>query len=341
MNYSNNQSAQKKTEEVWSHGRWQQIESEARRRALAAKDDAEAREILVKQARAVLKTYSTSFFIVTRFLPTAKRAKVEAIYAAVRYPDEVVDTFPLTKVQQSKLLNDWADSYDAALRCKSLRESLSIGVQCFVAGFAEVVRECGIPSEHYHAFLDAMRLDVWPRKFATLDDLIDSYIYGSAIVVGYFLTYVYGSAKPGDFDRALKSARDLGIALQLTNFLRDVAEDQRRNRIYLPQDMLRQEGIEEMDATDPDQQAALNRVLRRLTAMTEEFYESSLGNLDAFNHDSRVAIRACIDVYRQLNRRIADSPYGIQHRESVPMREKFRVLPRSKYWRLPLAYFRA
>lgn len=341
MNYSNNQSAQKKAEEIWSRDRWQQIESETRRRALAVNTDDEAWEILVKQARAVLKTYSTSFFIVTRFLPTAKRAKVEAIYAAVRYPDEVVDTFPLTKVQKSKLLNDWADGYDAALGCQSLRESLSIGAPCFVAGFAEVVRECGIPPEHYHAFLDAMRLDVWPRKFATLDDLIDSYIYGSAIVVGYFLTYVYGSPKPSDFDRALKSARDLGIALQLTNFLRDVAEDQRRNRIYLPQDMLRHEGIGEMDATDPEQQAALNRVLRRLTAMTEEYYESSLGNLDAFNHDSRVAIRACIDVYRQLNRRIADSPRGIQHRESVPMREKFRVLPRSKYWRLPLAYIRA
>lgn len=341
MNYSNNQSAQKKAEEIWSRDRWQQIESETRRRALAVNTDDEAWEILVKQARAVLKTYSTSFFIVTRFLPTAKRAKVEAIYAAVRYPDEVVDTFPLTKVQKSKLLNDWADGYDAALGCQSLRESLSIGAPCFVAGFAEVVRECGIPPEHYHAFLDAMRLDVWPRKFATLDDLIDSYIYGSAIVVGYFLTYVYGSPKPSDFDRALKSARDLGIALQLTNFLRDVAEDQLRNRIYLPQDMLRHEGIGEMDATDPEQQAALNRVLRRLTAMTEEYYESSLGNLDAFNHDSRVAIRACIDVYRQLNRRIADSPRGIQHRESVPMREKFRVLPRSKYWRLPLAYIRA
>lgn len=340
MNYSDNQSAQKKAEEVWSQDRWRQIESETRRRSLATGTDAEAWEVLVKQARAVLKTYSTSFFIVTRFLPTAKRAKVEAIYAAVRYPDEVVDTFPLSKVQKSKLLNDWADGYDAALRCQSLRESLSIGAPCFVAGFAEVVRDCGIPHEHYHAFLDAMRLDVWPRKFATLGDLIDSYIYGSAIVVGYFLTYVYGSPKPSDFDRALKSARDLGIALQLTNFLRDVAEDQRRNRIYLPQDMLRHEGIEEMDATDPDQQAALNRVLRRLTQMTEEYYESSLGNLDAFNHDSRVAIRACIDVYRQLNRRIADSPRGIGHRESVPMREKFRVLPRSKYWRLPLAYLR-
>ena len=115
-------------------------------------------------------------------------------------------------------------------------------------------------------------MDVRPRPFGTLDDLIESYIYGSAIVVGYFLTYVYGASGEGSFDRALASARDLGIALQLTNFLRDVGEDQRRGRLYLPLDMLRAEGIERRRrerrcASTP----ALNRVLRRLSAIAEEY----------------------------------------------------------------------
>lgn len=327
--------------EVWSMEKWNRIEEETRRRALLADSEGQAWEALTRQARMVLRTYSSSFFIVTRFLPPAKRARVEAIYAAVRYPDEVVDTFPMTQVQRTWILDSWAASYDAALGCGSIKESLAYGAPCFIASFAEVVRKAKIPAAHYHAFLDAMRLDIWPRKFETLDDLIDSYIYGSAIVVGYFLTYVYGSVSPSQFDRALQSARDLGIALQLTNFLRDVAEDQRRNRVYLPQDMLREEGIGQMDATDPDQRAALNRVLRRLTALTEQYYGSALAGLEAFNHDSRVAIRACIDVYRQLNDRIANNPRGILHRESVPIRQKFRVLPASKYWRLPLAYLRS
>lgn len=326
---------------VWSPGQWQQLEAQLRRRAAAANTEGEAWEILVRQARLVLRTYSTSFFIVTRFLPPAKRAQVEAIYAAVRYPDEIVDTFPLTPVQRARLLDDWAASYDAALQTTSISAALAAGAPCFIASFAEVVRRAAIPPEHYRAFLDAMRLDVSPRQFATLDDLIESYIYGSAIVVGYFLTYVYGAPTTRDFGRALRSARELGIALQLTNFLRDVAEDQRRGRVYLPQDMLRQAGIDELDATQPAQQAALGCVLRRLTAMTEEHYARALADLDAFNADSRVAIRACIDVYRQLNDRIARSPRGILHRESVPMREKFKVLPTSKYWRLPFAYLRA
>jgi len=326
--------------EIWSRAKWEQVEQETRQRALAAPSDEKAWGILVRQARAVLRTYSDSFYIVTRFLPPGKRAQVEAIYAAVRYPDEVVDTFPLTQTRRSELLDDWERRYDAALRAKSIRESLESGAPCFVASFADVVRKTGVPHEHYRAFLDAMRLDVWPRKFETLEDLIESYIYGSAIVVGYFLAYVYGAPSPRDFDRALKSARDLGVALQLTNFMRDVAEDQRRGRVYLPQDILRGEGVDKFDAEDPGQRSAINKTLLKLTEITEAYYAGSLAGLDAFNADSRVAIRACIDVYRQLNQRIARSPRGVLHRESVPMREKFRALPASKYWRLPLAYLR-
>lgn len=335
------QAGKSATSEVWSLAKWSEIDQETRRRAMSVGNDEESWEILARQARSVLRNYSTSFFIVTRFLPPQKRARVESIYAAVRYPDEIVDTFPLTQVEQAELLDRWALDYDAALRSSSVRESLQSGLPSFVAGFAQVIREAAIPPEHYHAFLDAMRLDIWPRRFETLDDLIESYIYGSAIVVGYFLTYVYGAERESDFDRALRSARDLGIALQLTNFLRDVAEDQRRGRVYLPQDMLNAEGLAELDAHDPDQHPALNRVLQKLTRIADEYYETSLADIDAFNSDSRVAIRACIDVYRQLNTQIANSPRGILHRESVPMRRKFSILPVSKYWRLPLAYLRA
>lgn len=328
----------KKTAEVWSEDAWRQIEQQTCRRALAAGSESAAWDIIVRQARAVLRTYSTSFFIVTRFLPPIKRAKVEAIYAAVRYPDEVVDTFPLSPQERIERLNRWAASYEEGLAARSIKEALTRGVPCFLASFTRVVRDDGIPPEHYRDFLAAMRRDVWPRQFETLDDLIESYVYGSAIVVGYFLTYVYGSCNERDFQRALESARHLGIALQLTNFLRDVAEDQRRGRLYLPLDMLNAEGIVEADATNSGQRAALNRVLKTMTGIAEGYYARALADLDAFAPDSQVAINACIQVYRQLNQRIAHSSRGILHRESVPARQKFKVLPASKYWRLPLAY---
>ena len=73
---------------------------------------------------------------------------------------------------------------------------------------------------------------------------------------------------------------------------------------------------------------------------TDEYYDLSLSDLEAFAPDSQIAIRACIDVYRQLNARIGSNSVSFGRRESVPLREKFRVLPPSKYWRLPIAYLR-
>ncbi|HZS05045.1 MAG TPA: phytoene/squalene synthase family protein [Blastocatellia bacterium] len=326
---------------VWSEDYWNSLEQQTRSAALAARSESVAWELIVRQARHVLKSYSTSFFIVTRFLPPPKRARVEAIYAAVRYPDEIVDTFRLPPGERDRLLDEWSDGYELGLDAGAIHEALNCGVPVFLASFCKVVNECGIPPEHYRAFIDAMRHDVRPRRFGTLDDLIDNYIYGSAIVVGYFLTYVYGAATPVDFERALGSARALGIALQLTNFLRDVSEDQRRGRLYLPLDLVRGEGIDEVDTNDRSQHPALARVLQRLTVIADDYYAKSLADLDAFAADSRVAIRACIDVYGQLNAQIARSRRGILHRESVPMTRKFRVLPTSKYWRLPLEYLRA
>ncbi len=327
-------------EVVWTEAQWRTLEHQTTMLALKSASEEDAWTIIIREARSVLRHYSTSFYLVTRFLPVTKREKVEAIYAAVRYPDEVVDAFPLTKTERRAHLEEWTAQYERGLTCNSIHEALRQGIPCFLASFTKVVRESGIPHEHYRAFQQAMRLDSEPRLFSTLDDLIDNYIYGSAIVVGYFLTYVYGSVSEKEFVRALACARNLGIALQLTNFLRDVGEDFRRGRIYLPQDMLKAECIEDPDFDNPEQHHAVSAVVRRLVDIAEGYYARSLADLNAFNSDSRIAIQACIEVYRQLNERIATSQFRPRHRERVPAREKFRVLPASKYWRIPLAYLR-
>ena len=326
------------SQDVWSIDEWATKERRARAGALRAGSEGAAWRVLNREARRVMRTYTTSFFIVSRFLPRAKRKEVEAVYAAVRYPDEVVDTFPLSADERLRLLDEWGAHYEAGIECATLRAALERGVPAHLAGFTRVVRERGIPAEHYRAFLDAMRLDVAPRPFKTLNDLIASYVYGSAVVVGYFLTHVYGARDAHSFVRALGSARDLAVALQLTNFLRDVGEDQRRGRVYLPTDALRAEGIETLDADDAQQQEQLARVLRRLASVAAEHYASAEAGLDAFAPDCRLAVQSCIRVYGRLNERIANSGRGAAHRESVPLREKFQVLPPSKYWRIPLAY---
>lgn len=322
----------------WTHTEWLQLEQLTRRRVTRAANEGDSWHALTRAARGVLQNYSTSFFLVTRFLPAAKRRQVDVIYSAVRFPDEIVDTFPLNADERLTALREWRRAYDYALGLGDFRRAIADGISPWVAGFAHVARKNQIPPEHYHAFLDAMEADANPRDYRDLDDLIDNYIYGSATVVGYFLAYVYGPSEQWAWQRVLDASRSLGIALQLTNFLRDVAEDERRGRIYLPQDMLRAEGIARLRTNDDSQTDPLNRVLRRLSAIAEEHYSDAEKNLSAFSPDCRIAIQACIDVYRRLNLRIGSSPLGIRHRESVPVAEKFGALPPSKFWRVPLAY---
>ncbi len=329
----------------WNEAQWRACEEGARRAALAAAprrdDDDSAWTVLVRACRVVMRTYTTGFFVASRFLPRAKRDVVEAIYAAVRYPDEVVDAFPLSPEERLARFDAWAAAYERALAAPSLRHALAEGTPAFLAGFVHVVRRYAIPPAHYRDFLAAMRLDVRPRPFASLDDLIASYVHGSAIVVGWFLTHAYGAATPADFPRALDAARDLGIALQLTNFLRDVAEDHRRGRLYLPLDWLRAEGIERPDPLDPAQRDAFTRVIRRLADEAARLYRRSAENLDAYAADCRTAIRACIAVYETLNDRIRRAGYTPGRRASVPGREKWHALPAAKWWVMPVAYVRA
>lgn len=316
----------------WSQQEWRAFEQKTARAIVAGSCPDDQWKTVVRSARRVLQNYSSSFFIVTRFLPQATREQVEVIYAAVRFPDEIVDTFPIQAVTALAHLDRWQADYERGLASASFAEAIHSGVNCFAAAFAEVVKKNGIPPEYYRSFLSAMRADVAPRPFSTLDDLIESYVYGSAIVVGYFLAHVYGPSAPGEFPRALQASRELGIALQLTNFLRDIEADRQRGRLYLPAMWL-----------DPEdrQERSLDRASRRLSAEAARLYIAAEKNLDAFAPDCRVAIQACIDVYRELNARIGSSSEGIHHRERVPMGRKFRVLPQSKYWRLPLAYLGA
>ena len=232
---------------------------------------------------------------------------VEVVYAAVRYPDEVVDTFPIDQEERCARLDIWEEAYKRGLSFDTISDALQAGVPAFLAAFARVVREKNIPPEHYTSFLSAMRHDITPMPFMTLEDLIENYVYGSAIVVGYFLAYVYGPSGPDRMNDVLACSRDLGIALQLTNFLRDVYEDQQRGRLYLPLDMLRSVGAEVGDTgilgdlKKPSNRRRVQDVIQRMTKVAEGYYQKASARLDAFSPDCRVAIKACIDVYGKLN----------------------------------------
>src|SRR5271163_4898887 len=119
----------------WTLEQWNSLETQVRRTPAANQ-----REAACRSARKVLRSFSSSFFLVTRFLPPKKREQVELIYAAVRYPDEVVDSFPLSANEKLATLTRSEYAYRQALALPFLRTRVSAGVPWILAGFAEVVR---------------------------------------------------------------------------------------------------------------------------------------------------------------------------------------------------------
>ena len=299
--------------------------------------------IAVKFSRKVLKTHSTSFFIVTRFLPKFMRDEVELVYGSVRFPDEIVDSFNIENDEKKILLSNWRNKYRLALETNSFEESINKDVPILLAGFTEVVKKYSIPTNYYESFLDAMELDVEPRDFENTDDLINNYVYGSAIVVGYFLAYVYGSSQIDNFEETLKSSKELGIALQLTNFIRDINEDLKRGRVYIPKTILKNNGIELKNYGNNVNQntSSINSARMELASIANKYYKESEKGIESFSPESRVAIKACIELYGKLNDRIISRGNDIKNRESLSWSEKLGALPSSKYWKLPIAYLKS
>jgi phytoene synthase len=161
--------------------------------------------------------HGKTYFLATRLLPAGKRPFVHALYGLARYADEIVDRIDvsLTADQRAGELSRWSEKFldDTAVRWS-------------------------IPADHFEAFFHSMRMDLTVATYETYDDLIE-YVYGSAAVIGLQMVPILEPTSK----RAYDHARDLGIAFQLANFIRDVGEDLERGRIYLPLSELAGHGV--------------------------------------------------------------------------------------------------
>ena len=185
--------------------------------------------------QAVQRAHGVSYYFATRFFPSEMRRAVHALYGFVRYPDQWVDC-PDAGVSPA-IIRDQLDAYERDLIRAVCRQPVSLPP---LRAFADVVRRYKIPLRYPLEFLDAMRMDLTRTHYASFEEL-QTYTWGSASVVGVMMCYIFGATQ----SEALQRAATMGLAMQLTNFLRDVGEDWQRGRVYLPQDELQRFGISE------------------------------------------------------------------------------------------------
>ncbi|HEX2182156.1 MAG TPA: phytoene/squalene synthase family protein [Rubrobacteraceae bacterium] len=193
---------------------------------------AESYELCRRAQRAHSKTYYFS----TRLFPSEVRPHVHALYAFMRYADEIVDNPGATSLEeQLSALEAFEEETLAAVAGEEVPNPV-------LRAYANTVRVRGIDPEDIAAFMKSMKMDTNVFRYQTYEDLA-VYTYGSAAVVGLMMCRVVGVADR----RADVHAETLGVAMQLTNFLRDIGEDWRRGRVYIPLEDLERFGYGEAD----------------------------------------------------------------------------------------------
>jgi phytoene synthase len=231
--------------------------------------------------------HGKTYYLATLLLPERKRPYVHALYGFARYADEIVDDLASTLSPQEKAdaLRTWSSGVLADL--KSGRSSDHIG-----RALVDTVQTFNIPHQHFVDFLHSMEMDLTITQYQTFNDLHE-YVYGSAAVIGLEMVPILGYSD----ERAFDAAQKLGIAFQLANFIRDVAEDLDRGRVYLPLQELAEYGVNrevlEKRELTPEIIAALKFQIARVRSLQAEANEG----IKYLDKESRPCIRAASELY--------------------------------------------
>lgn len=273
---------------------------------------------LVETSTAAIRNGSQSFAAAARLFDEETRQDCVMLYAWCRHCDDVVDG----QVMGHDARADYRDGQLA--RLEELRRQTHAAARgtppddpVFQA-LARVVARKHIPERHLDELLDGFAMDVDERRYETFAEVCD-YAYHVAGVVGVMMAMIMDVRDAETLDRA----SDLGLAFQLTNIARDVIDDARAGRTYLPADWLKAEGIATIDPDDPRQRAVLYQLALRLVDAAEPYYASALSGIGQLPWRSAWAIASARRVYRAIGARLrAVGPRAWEKRVSTSSAEK-------------------
>lgn len=231
--------------------------------------------------------HGKTYYLATLLLPKSKRPFVHALYGFARFADEIVDDLAstLSPEEKAEVLSKWSSGVLKDLKNGTSQDSIG-------RALVDTAKRFDIPHQHFVDFLHSMTMDLTVTHYQSYEDLLE-YVYGSAAVIGLEMVPVLGYSNVAAFEAAKK----LGIAFQLANFIRDVAEDLDRGRVYLPLDELAQFGVsramlEERKLT-PEIIGALKFQINRVRTLQRE----AAPGIELLDKSSRPCIRAASELY--------------------------------------------
>jgi phytoene synthase len=279
--------------------------------------DAARLDAAYRYCRRLNARHGKTFFLATALLPATKRRYVHALYGFARYADDIVD-HPRE-----------GHGRTASARLAELRTDVEAsfagadGHHPVVLAMADTVRRFDVDHRYLTDFFDSMQMDLTVTSYATFEDLA-RYMWGSASVVGLQLLPILGV--PGERKIAEPYASDLGIAFQLTNFIRDIGEDFRRGRIYLPQDSLSGHGVSLSMFAQRKATPALKSLLAYEIDRARTYYRRAEPGIELLSTGSRDCIRTALVLYGEILTEIERIDYEVlDHRASVSLVKRARV----------------
>ncbi|MGH7321020.1 MAG: presqualene diphosphate synthase HpnD [Candidatus Rokuibacteriota bacterium] len=240
----------------------------------------------------------SNFYYSFLFLPRRKRAAMYTLYAFCRTVDDAVDQGSGTPSDQRRILAEWRAEIG---RAYAGRPAQPIGAE-----LADLVRAFPIRREHLEAILDGVEMDIDKRRYATFEELYE-YCYRVASAVGLACIEIFAYTDP----RARDYAVNLGVALQLTNILRDLRPDAERGRIYLPLDELRRFGYAEEDLLRGRHTRAFQQLMRFQADRAHAYYRAARAALPRADRRRLVAAEIMGVIYRALLRTIEAKDFRV------------------------------
>jgi phytoene synthase len=276
-------------------------------------------------ARALNARHGRTYYLATQLLPSAKRPYVHALYGFARYADDIVDHLDprLTPAERARTFDAWADTFAADLQRGASADPLCRAV-------LHTIEHWQIPGGYFLDFLTSMRMDLVVTHYPTFEDLA-KYMWGSAAVIGLQMLPILGREDERiGWELLRQPAADLGRAFQLTNFVRDIAEDLDRGRIYLPLESLDRFGLDCLALRRARETGTTSEPIRQLVAFevarARQLYASARPGIDLVQRSSRDCLLTAWTLYGAILDEIEKADHDVfSRRAAVGLSRRLRV----------------
>lgn len=253
------------------------------------------------QAKEISKKSNSSFYYAFNLLPAPKRDAMTTVYAFCRETDDIVDEDIRTVEEKSNLLTHWRVELEHAFEGTSTYSLMN--------RLAMTIKQFNIPVEPFFDLIKGMEMDLKIRRYDTFEQL-KLYCYRVASTVGLMCIEIFGYKHRS----AVEFAENLGIALQLTNILRDIKKDADKDRIYLPLEDLKKFGYSESELLDSVYNDNFIKLMEFQVARAVDYFNRATSALNKEDKGNMFAARAMQHIYFRILKNIIHEKYDIYNR---------------------------